>query len=94
MERKSYRLNGMFMTTREKAHRHLRRRLHLPDYYGANLDALHDCLCAVGVPTTITLVHASTLKKRLGVYGGKLISLLIACTGENPKLELVIRERW
>ena len=54
---KKVRLNGYFMTTRERAHRHLRRRLRLPDYYGNNLDALYDCLGDVGEPTEIEL-HA------------------------------------
>ena len=30
--------------TRETAHTYLKEILHLPDYYGRNLDALYDCL--------------------------------------------------
>lgn len=88
------RLDGWFMTTKEKAHQHIKRRLRLPAYYGCNLDALCDCLSEIGVPTHIALHHAAALKRRLGPYGGKLISTLIACTGENPRLHVTVRERW
>lgn len=87
-------LCGLCMHTREKAHAHIRRRLRLPAYYGANLDALHDCLTDVAVPTQITLRFSDSMQKHLGEYGTKLISLLIACTGENPKLSVCIRKRW
>ena len=86
------RLNGLCMTTKEKAHRHIRRRLQLPDYYGCNLDALCDCLGEIGQPTQITLVNARAMNRKLGEYGQKLISVLIACTGENPRLSLLVRQ--
>ena len=88
------RLNGWCMSTREKAHAHLKKRLRLPDYYGNNLDALCDCLTEMGEITEITLVHAAYMRGRLGPYGTKLVSVLLAATGENPKLHVCIRERW
>lgn len=39
-----YILNAEFMDTKENAHEYLKRQLDLPEYYGKNLDALHDCL--------------------------------------------------
>ena len=88
------RINGWCMGTREKAHAHLKKRLSLPDYYGNNLDALCDCLTEIGEPTEITLVNAAYMRRRLGDYGTKLLSALLACTGENPRLKLTVRERW
>ena len=88
------RLNGLFMTTKERAHRHVKRRLHLPDYYGCNLDALCDCLSEINEPTDITLRHAAYMRKRLGAYGTRLLSAMLACTGENPKLSVRVRERF
>lgn len=32
------------MTDKATSHAYLKEALHLPDYYGNNLDALHDCL--------------------------------------------------
>ena len=88
------RLNGLFMTTKERAHRHIKRRLRLPDYYGCNLEALCDCLTEIGEPTEITLRHAAYMRRRLGEYGVRLLSALLACTNENPRLQVCVRERF
>lgn len=82
------------MTTKEKTHKHLKKRLHLPDYYGNNLDALCDCLTELETPSEITLRYAGHMRKHLGEYGVKLISALIACTGESPELQVCVREKW
>lgn len=37
-------LDASRMTDKETAHAYLKEVLELPDYYGNNLDALHDCL--------------------------------------------------
>lgn len=37
-------LDALKMEEKERAHRYLQEQLALPDYYGRNLDALHDCL--------------------------------------------------
>ena len=39
-----YVLDAECMQTEEEAHKYLRKQLHLPEYYGENLDALYDCL--------------------------------------------------
>ncbi|MDO4572124.1 MAG: barstar family protein [Clostridia bacterium] len=80
------------MGTRERAHRHLKRRLRLPDYYGNNLDALADCLGELGA-ARITLRHAAHMRRGLGeAYAARLLSVLAAATGENPRLELIVRD--
>ena len=38
-------LEGRLMTDRAAAHAEIKDKLSLPEYYGANLDALWDCLC-------------------------------------------------
>lgn len=87
-------LNGRKMSTRAHAHAHLSKKLKLPRWYGRNLDALCDCLGDIAEPTVIVLFHAGAMKKNLGAYGTKLLSALSSMTGENPNLELVVRERF
>ena len=41
---KEIELNGAKMVDKETTHEYLKEKLSLPDYYGANLDALWDCL--------------------------------------------------
>lgn len=87
-------LNGKRMDTREHAHSHLARQFRLPTWYGRNLDALCDCLGEINVPTVILLRNARVMKHSLGDYGGKLVSVLSAMTGENTNLSLVIHQRY
>ena len=84
-------LNARRMTTRELAHAHLKERLRLPDWYGNNLDALHDCLGDFGEPTRIILRFAPELVRSLGAYGTKLIRVLQQAVEENPNLRLTLR---
>ncbi|MBR3159895.1 MAG: barstar family protein [Atopobiaceae bacterium] len=46
------------LATPEEAHARLALKLDFPDYYGANLDALEDCLGDIDEPTRIVLVRA------------------------------------
>lgn len=87
---REYRLDGREMTTRGAAHAALKRTLLLPDYYGRNLDALHDCLTDIGEPTHITLAHAQALTDALGSYGGLMIRVLTDAALLNPYLEVSI----
>lgn len=84
-------LNARRMTTRELAHAHLKERLRLPDWYGGNLDALHDCLGDFGEPTRIILRFAPELERSLGAYGTKLIRVLEQAVEENPNLRLTLK---
>ena len=45
-------------------HRYLKETLGFPFYYGANLDALYDCLTAITEETKITLVHFENFSER------------------------------
>ena len=40
--------------------------LDLPDYYGRNMDALHDCLTELEEPVCVVAVHVPELREHLG----------------------------
>lgn len=64
-------LDGREMSTREKAHEEIARKMHFPEYYGANLDALWDMLSTC--QAEVTLTHAQALMEALGTYGNSII---------------------
>ena len=62
----------------------LARELNFPDWYGHNLDALHDCLTALCEETKITFLHFPALPfPSVG-----LLNVLRDSEGENDKLEI------
>ena len=56
-------------------HMYLKQKLHLPEYYGNNLDALHDCLFEKKEHLSIAIVHFDTLKQTLGDYADVLLQV-------------------
>ncbi len=82
------------MESRESAHEHIMRRLRLPQWYGRNLDALHDCLGEIGRPTTILVRNTLLLQQNLGDYGGRLLALFKDAASENENIRLVLHERF
>ena len=60
---KTIALDGLYMTTKEATHAYLRWRLQAPDYYGCNLDALHDILTDPCEPTHLILYRKDLMLK-------------------------------
>jgi len=83
-------LDGGLMPTREAAHAYLAERLGLPKYYGNNLDALSDVLCAeIGLPTRLVVYQREALEESLGAYGAALLDVIRDADNENPYLQVV-----
>ena len=68
------------------AHEYLARTLALPAYYGRNLDALYDCLTALG-PCALVLSGAEALRREHG-YGEKILDTLLDAAGDNAALRI------
>ena len=71
--------------TRENAHDYLKQMLRLPDWYGANLDALHDCLTDLP-ETTLVIEHAAQAEE----YFLRVRRVLHAAARDNPALTVHI----
>lgn len=78
------------MTDRAAAHAHLRWALGLPTYYGANLDALYDCLWELP-PCRIRVLHEGALAQ-LGDYGAALLQTLRDAAQDSGRIELSFEE--
>ena len=70
-----YILDGKKMVSREETHRYLKETFGFPDYYGKNLDALHDCLAEMG-EMEVEIENAADMLAALGKYGELLIQML------------------
>ena len=70
-----YILDGKKMVSREETHRYLKETFGFPDYYGKNLDALHDCLTEQK-DVEIEVQHEEEMLAALGKYGEKLMQVL------------------
>ena len=82
-------LDGKAMTDRAAAHTHLAQRLELPDWYGRNLDALHDLL--TDLAGEIILEDPAAVTEYLGRYGEALLATMQEAAETNPGLTITIR---
>ena len=74
--------------TKEDLHRVFRETLSFPDWYGNNLDALHDCLTSLPEETKLTLLHWEAAQEGLGRYALGLKRVLTDSEEENPILHI------
>lgn len=81
-------IDGRAVTSMEEIHQTLAQQLSFPEWYGGNLDALHDCLSDLHEETSISLLHAETLLETLGPAYTRLCRVLSDAAEENPYLKL------
>jgi len=63
-----------------------------PNHYGANLDALYDCLTEVDEKTKIIISNKIAEEDSLGEYGERLLEVFETAAQDNEKLKLEITE--
>lgn len=71
------------ISTPEELHQELKRALRLPNWYGENLDALYDCLTALGKPVCLELDGLEGLAN-LGKYSTAFMNTLLDAAEANP----------
>lgn len=80
------------VTTKEEFHAELKEALELPDYYGGNLDALHDILTDIAAsaseddPVCITFAGYKKAKRALGSYFYDFRNLIEDVEKEYPDM--------
>jgi ribonuclease inhibitor len=79
-------VNGKQIKDRETLHRILADLPGFPDWYGKNLDALHDCLTDVQEEICIQVQNADDLTLHLGNYAAAFLNVLAASAKENKKI--------
>ena len=79
-------LDGSSVGNRETLHRVLAAGLQFPDWYGGNLDALHDCLTEINQPTELVIRSRDTLETALGSYAAAFRRVLADSAAQNDAL--------
>lgn len=74
---------------RSDLHRAFADALSFPDWYGNNLDALHDQLTAIGEPTLLQLLHWEDAESSLGRYAQGARRAIEDAVEENPHLNVI-----
>ena len=72
-------------------HKYLHTALDLPEYYGANLDALYDCLTEIAEPTELVVPKKVADEAYLGWYGQQFLQLLEDAGAANEALKITLR---
>lgn len=86
---KNITIKGSEICSMADIHELLADELCFPDYYGMNLDALHDCLGDICEETGITIMEGDILLNRLGISYEKLLRVLNASAEENDNLYII-----
>ena len=72
-------------------HKYLHTALALPEYYGANLDALYDCLTEIAEPTELMVPKKVADEAYLGWYGQQFLQVLEDAGAANEALKITLR---
>lgn len=72
-------------------HKYLHTALALPEYYGANLDALYDCLTEIAEPTELVVPKKVSDEAYLGWYGQQFLQMLEDAKTANDALRITLQ---
>ena len=72
-------------------HKYLHTALALPEYYGANLDALYDCLTETAQSAELVVSKKVADEAYLGWYGQQFLQMLEDAAAENEALRVTLQ---
>ena len=76
-------INTRYLRDREGAHEYLKEVFQFPEYYGRNLDALHDCLTELD-DVDVTFINPNAA----GAYGRRILQVFVEASRMNGGLVL------
>ncbi len=85
---RKFHLNCESITTRPELHDKIAHKFDFPEWYGKNLDALHDCLLDISQNTLITVENYALLEEKLERYASAFKKVLENSSAENKFLDI------
>ena len=79
-------IDGELILTKGEMHDLLAEKLGFPEWYGRNLDALHDCLTDIKEDVLIRVVNFDDLDEHLPIYGKLAVRVIRRACHDNPHL--------
>ncbi|MCQ2419384.1 MAG: diaminopropionate ammonia-lyase [Clostridia bacterium] len=86
-------LDGLMIHTKADLHDAFAQALQLPEWYGRNLDALHDCLTDIHEQTQIVLCNYPQLEQTLGPYAHRLQTMLRHAEQTNSFIRILFDQK-
>ncbi|MEW4369089.1 barstar family protein [Paenibacillus kandeliae] len=84
-------INGEEFATTQELHEQLQEKLELPEFYGANLDALWDCLTGmIELPLELYWVNYAVSEQRMGEQAHRVRALLEEAQAEGIGFKVVV----
>ena len=82
MRKKKFVIDASLFTSKTQAHEVMKKEFRGFEYYGNNLDALADCLSELGKNSCVVLTNDDDMRKNLGSYARRLISVIESTAAE------------
>lgn len=82
-----YNINCVCIGSREEFHRVLAQLLEFPEWYGHNLDALHDLLTDISTPTHLVFYNWECTES----FSGGFRKVLTNAAQQNPILQITFK---
>lgn len=83
-------IDGEKIHTKKELHEALAAQFGFPEWYGNNLDALHDCLTDIREDAVIRFVDFDDLEEHLPIYGRLTVRAVRHACRENPRLSYTV----
>lgn len=83
-----FHLNCENISTRPELHDKIALEFGFPEWYGKNLDALHDCLLDISTDTLMVVENFNLLEEKLGRYALNFKKVLSDSSAENNFLDI------
>ncbi len=91
MKRKYYSIDASLFTSKEEVHNVLKKVFEGSEYYGSNLDALHDVLTSVCRDVKISLRGLEDSRQFIGEYADGIRQVFEDSAAENKHIKLKIK---